>query len=190
VNESPASPLASQESVPVRPFNPVVEGMKKGAMIALSLALIYAFAVPLFFAAMDQQLPGAPPNNLQDGSAVTHSIANTYGAALMAGGMAFLIGGIPAFIFGVIGGGIIGAIFRYGVKRRLSLTQVLLYGFLMSVSIVGIRILLLVQSEGADLLASELTDPFFWVMVAGPMILASLGFWWVAYQVNQKMPPA
>lgn len=189
VNETPASPVAFQDSISAKPFNPIWEGMKKGAIVALALAALYALAVPLFFAAMNQSLPmTSAPENLQEGETVANAVGNPYVNALLAGGRAFLVGGIPAFIFGIIGGGLIGASFRYWVKRRLSLMQILLYGLGISLTIVGIRILLLMGSQGFPPTGVGITEPSFWIGVAGPMIIASLGFWWVGYQVNTKMP--
>lgn len=185
MNETPSSPPILQAPMAPHRYNPILEGLLKGAIAALTLALLYAFGVPLLFALMNQSLPFDSPTNLQDGGEVATTIANNYGNALMVGGMTFLIGAIPALIFGLIGGGIIGAIFRYGVKRRLSLQQVLLYGFGISFAIVGSRLFFIIQSEGSDF---SILDPLFWILVAGPMIAAFLGFWWVMYQVNQKMP--
>lgn len=190
MKETVLSSPSSNDLMPAKPFNPIWEGMKKGAIVALIIAALYALAVPVLFATMNQSLPlSAPSDNGQPATAEVVPLANRIGSVLRSTGFALLVGGIPALILGAIGGGIIGAVFRYGVKHRVSTARALLYGFCMSLGIVSIRLVMLIQSEGA-LDGTTLADPLFWVMVMGPMIGAFLGFWWVAYQVNTKMPNA
>lgn len=179
MEERPLSPPLLNDAIVPSTTNPIREGIIKGAMVALVIAALYALAVPIVLLMMNEALPQLPGAD---------SATNPYLAALIMSGMALLVGGIPALIFGAIGGGIIGAVFRYWVKHRLSSAKALLYGFGMSFSIVVIRLAMLIQGEGIPD-GDTLADPLFWIMVMGPMIGAFLGFWWVAYQVNTKMPP-
>lgn len=180
MNETPASPVTSQDSILAKPVNPIWEGMKKGAIVALGIAVLYALAVPMGLLLLNEPLPPLPGADAS---------TNPFLAALVMSGMALLVGGIPALILGAIGGGIIGAIFRYGVKHQVSTARALFYGFCISLAIVSIRLIMLIQSDNV-LEGNTLADPLFWVMVIGPMLGAFLGFWWVAYQVNAKMPQA
>ena len=191
MNESPAPPISFQDSIPAHPFNPIVEGMKKGAVASISIAVFYALTVPLLFSLMNPGFPSpTPPATLQDGDAAVSAVASNYGSVLMVGGLALVAGGIPALVFGIIGGGVIGVVFRYYIRQQVSSTLALLYGFWISLAIVSIRFLMLIQRDDSPFSAFNLADPLFWVMVMGPMIGAFLGFWWVAYQVNSKMPQA
>jgi hypothetical protein len=186
MNETSESPVSGNPSATTASFNPIIEGMKKGALASLTLSALYALAVPLLFAVLNQSSPLTTPATLQDGGAVFSAVAENYGNVLLLSGLAFVVGVVPALIFGLIGGGIIGAI-CYGINRRLPTIQAIGYGFWISLAIVAVRIILLVWSEGYPGVG-DWQDPFFGVIVVGPLIGAFFGFWWVVVKVNERMP--
>lgn len=161
--------------------------MKWGTITALVLSAIYAVATTPFVLGIltHPYLLASPAFNLQNGSMVFHAIVNIYGSALIASVLGFVVGAGPACFIGVTGGGLIGAIFRYGLKRKLQPTHAVFHGFWMSLLLLAGRLFL----WGDSLTTPSLwMDQFSWLIWFAPNLIAFFGLWWVAYKINQKMP--
>lgn len=185
-----ASPLSSTP-IPSDAFDPIRGGIGSGVKSAICLAFIYALGVPALFMVIQSGLPS--PTNMRDVNSILNAIRSTYYAifaiysvALPISIFSLIFGGIPALIVGAVNGGIIGMIFRFIVKIQLPFHQALSYGFGLSVLLLGIRLWLGAQLTGI----SDATDPYIWLVWYSPNLGAFIGLWWVAYQVNTKMPTA
>jgi hypothetical protein len=100
---------------------------------------------------------------------------------------AIVAGSVFASLGGVIGGAMIGMIFRYWIIERLSISQVIRYGVVISLGLVGLSLLVgAMFSNGYTI--NRFNETFVWFAWFIPHILAFLGFWWLVYRVNSKMP--
>jgi len=135
-------------------------------------------------------------SNLRDFGQVFEDIVRSYFQFFVTAIFAILLGGFPAAIPGAIGGGIIGYTFRF-FKTRCSPKRAVGYGFLISLVLLVVRILLpyiLLPDallEGLpffEVLRGDLADLGWWIFWYAPNIGAFFGFWWVAYKLNEKMP--
>lgn len=161
-----------------------------GCFASFIVSLIYPLAL-LITNGLTQFVPIVPADIRSLGNLIQH-IAFIYGGSLIFWIGAFIIGGIPAMIMGSVGGGIIGATFRYVVKQRLSFYYVLQYGFWLSFFFLILRIIVGsgIMNDNVLNIRSPFNDPSSWVVWYIPNLIAFFGFWWVAYKINKKMPTA
>jgi hypothetical protein len=190
MNEIPVTSTPFRYSIPTDTFNPIWGGIKMGAITAFVLSGTYAVAMtPILLWMLNQpHMLASTSFNLQNGAMVFHTIVNIYGFVFIASILGLMVGAGPACFVGVTGGAIIGAIFRYGVRRKLRPRTAIFYGFWMSLFLLAGRSLL----WGCYYLLTPSTwlDQLSWLIWFGPNLIAFFGLWWVAYKVNQKMPTA
>lgn len=182
-DDSKDSPLASDPlhyATSPDTVDPIKEGIGLGAKAAGVSAGLYAIAVTLIISATE--FNRFPTGDLRDFGVVVEAILNAYMGAVMVAGLALVIGGVPAVIIGVIGGGLIGWTFRF-IKRRLSTIRALHYGFWVSLVLLVVRIGLL-----AGTFDDGLDDQLIWLIWFAPNLIAFFGFWWVTVKINEKLP--
>jgi hypothetical protein len=172
-------------------------GTTLGIKVALKLSVLYILGFYLLIAVLALFDPTTIfDGNLRDGERVLESIVTGYTSLIVMGTLMLVVGGFPAAIIGAIGGGFIG--YTYGFfKTKLCPNHAIAYGFLISLILLVIRIflpyLLLTdvlygQLPLTEALQRHLVDFGWWIFWYTPNLIAFFGFWWVAYQLNEKMP--
>jgi hypothetical protein len=188
LKERPLIPPSPDRTRWLNPTSPLDMGRIYGVRIGIRMGLLYALLMALLFivAGSISQLGTIPVR--PDFGAMVEAITHSY---QVAGGMALLLLGtgivaaVPSgAIVGVLGGAVIGVSYL-PFPSRLSRRQALAWGAVRS------------------LLVTALFAPFMWGVIRTftgedplllgllwtlPMVLAFVGFWWVAYRVNEKLP--
>lgn len=164
-------------------FDFIREGIGLGAKAALVLAGLYTLGVALFIVSTEWNT--FPTENIRDIGVVGEAILDVYMGVVMVAGVALVIGGIPAVIIGVIGGGLIGWTFHF-IKTRISTPHAIHYGFWVSLLLLVVRIGLLAGTIAP--LDDTLNDQMMWMIWFAPNLIAFFGFWWVTYKLNEHIP--
>jgi hypothetical protein len=185
MDERPMAPPPSQDSTPPKAIDPVMEGITFGIQAALVLVGVYVVGLLLFIIATEWRTFDF--EDIRDFGAVAAEVVDFYMGSAMVIGLALVLGGVPALFVGFLGGAFIGWTFRF-INKRLPFQQALLYGFGISLLLLGVRLGGAALFRGLEQVNDDLTDTFMWLAWFAPNLIAFFGFWWVAYQLNEQMP--
>jgi hypothetical protein len=190
MSENSVSPPFITYSVPIPSKEPniVAEGIKSGIRVAMILGILYALCIPIMLIIVDGDITTRYiPANLRDINEVMKGIGFAYLSYFALVSAAIVAGSLFASLGGVIGGAIIGMIFRHWIMERLSLRLVIWYGVGISLSLVGVSLLIgAMFSNGYTI--NQFKETFVWLAWFVPNIIAFFGCSWTVYQVNTKMP--
>lgn len=189
MTETPVPSPPFPYSIPTDTFDPVQEGVGIGCFTSFILSLLYPPTL-LIINGLTQVVP-IMPSDMRNFGELTRDIVSIYGGSLLFFIVVFIMGGIPAMILGAVGGGIIGATFRYVVKRQLSFYHAMQYGFWLSFFFLILRIVAgarIIEEDTFLNSPTPLNDLVAWVVWYIPNLIAFFGFWWITCNVNSKMP--
>lgn len=180
MSEIPVSQQPFQYSGSPASFNFVKEGAVMGKNVAFGLAVGYALAV----AAMMRLSSSYEPLELHPFATLVATLFDFYFGTVTMALMILVVGLIPAYLMGAIGGAAMGWVFGK-ITSPLSLRQALGYGFWVSLALMLFSLGGVALIRGIDHLGDDLAAPWFWMMWFAPNGIAFFGWWWVAYKLYQ-----